>query len=78
MKKKKQYAVKAQKKTKICIVYQNNAEEGDSVWPDQGPQSMSQKNDHVKILHRVVEFFVENLEDWGKKIGICIFFLQYC
>jgi len=33
MKKKKQYAVKAQKKTKICIVYQNNAEEGDAVWP---------------------------------------------
>jgi hypothetical protein len=34
--KKKQYAVKALKKTKICIVYQNNAEEGDAVWPDQG------------------------------------------
>jgi len=34
MKKKKQYAVKAQKKTKICIVYQNNAEKGDAVWEE--------------------------------------------
>ena len=32
--KKKQYAVKALKKTKICIVYQSNAEEGDAVWEE--------------------------------------------
>ena len=39
---------------------------------------MSQKNDDVKNLHCVVAFFVENLEDWEEKIGIFIFFLQYC